>query len=194
MLIPRIPEEGLPAPTESPAIEIIPTSDGYIAAPIAVLASGPETVRGIMPDDWRFVSRGTVIIDEQSGRLSIDTADDLPSEPSTRLVFEKQPAVMRILKSLGDTALDGYLIDYRHVTSHCIEDRGLNEGVASAQYMEVQQLHDTQLPLGVLFQNLDNAQYIGHPDLAEEAAYLAKEVDQFASELFQQIKPRRAQL
>jgi hypothetical protein len=135
---------------------------------------------------WVDFSAGSAQVDERSYRVSIDTNDNRQPIPETLRRLREQPAIMRVLRSIGEHAtnmVDGYIIDFRWVQKIIYDDRGLDEGTGSAEFMQRQQDYKTVLPLGAVFQDDEKTLYVGHPALHNEALQLAGWVDGIARSL-----------
>lgn len=193
----RVPDSPTQEPAEAVVLtqfdDVLTPSDGYIAAPASVRVKRKPKIYDIMPGDWRFVSNSSTMVDEDSGRMSIDPRDNLPPQPTRVEDLEARPAVMRVLRGIGERALDGYIIDFRYVTLPLFEDRELSEGVGSAAFMQRQQDYGAELPLGVIFKDIDTVRYIGHAEVVHDALHLAQQVDVFVQKLKHPVAPRRAQ-
>jgi hypothetical protein len=162
------------------------TDGGYITVPESVLAGRKMLVRDIMPGEYRYVMKATTPIDKDSGRIVIDTNDGVPPEGVTKLAeLDYRPAAMRVLYGLGQQSVTGFVIDFRRVREPVFDNIGLADGVFSPVFAERQELHATELPIGVLFNDLDRVHYVGAPGGRSAALWLAQQVDKLAIDLQQ---------
>lgn len=179
-------ERDLPTPVGDNFDDYAPTDNGYIALPPSMRAGDTTKIHTMFPGDCTFISAGSAQVDERSYRVSIDTNDNRQPIPETLRRLREQPAIMRVLRSIGEHAtnmVDGYIIDFRWVQKIIYDDRGLDEGTGSAEFMQRQQDYKTVLPLGAVFQDDEKTLYVGHPALHNEALQLAGWVDGIARSL-----------
>lgn len=160
-----------------------PASGGYIAAPASVRAAGKNLIQNLLPGDWRLVMHVSAQLDQDSGIVSLDTTDSIPGKPTQLSELETRVGVMRILRGMGDKALDGWVLDYRYVKKPKTDDRELSEGVGSIKFMEAQSKFGAVLPLGAVFNDDGEPHYIGKPEAKAETLWLAQQVDELVHEL-----------
>jgi len=155
--------------------KILPQNGGIVVPETVV--EGISRINNLPPDDWAFVSRGSVVRDMSTGELVIDTVDRIPEEPASLTELELRPAVMRVIRVIGDVAIDGYLVDYRRIKVFDRSNRGLEHGVDSPEHQEIRTNLGAALPLGVIFAVYEETHYYGDENFADQALRLANSVD-----------------
>ncbi len=157
-------------------------SDGQIIIPPAVSDAVPLRLRNLPPDEIAFAGANTVMRDSATNALMIDSYDLAQALPTSEWALRSNPAVMRVIASLGGQAVDGFLVDYRHIALHSHRYSGLEEGTDSAQFQSLRESCATIFPLGVLLNDAGKVHYIGHPELQDHATNMMQRVDAFVAE------------
>lgn len=176
-------KENQPQPIGETFDNEAPTDNGYIALPLSMQLCDGTKILTMLPGEFSFISAGSAQVDERSHRISLDTNDTKQDIPRTLKDLRERPAIMRVLRGIGEHAArmaDGYVMDFRWVQKIIYDDRGLDEGIGSAEFMQRQDDYETVLPLGVIFLDDDKTLYVGAPEVRNEALQLASWVDAVA--------------
>lgn len=141
-----------------------------VLSPEAVSKYGD--VENIVPGDMRFVRSNTVVFDQFTRRVMVDTADFVPEEQDGMLY---KIAVRKISVPIKDSMVEGYVVDARYGQfsvsermSH--EDGGVHE--AALKFRPV-------APLAIVYRNrlTDTDEATGVPGTESSLQLLMDEVD-----------------
>jgi hypothetical protein len=157
-------------------------ADGLIKVPQSALDALPYILGNIPYDEIVYVDRQTVTLDSKTKAVMIDTKDFVSTLPASEVSLREKPAVMRVIASIGGSALEGFLVDYRHIGFPLQRDYGLSDGKDSIRFQEHQEKYGTAFPLGILLNNSGSAEYIGREEVRDSAEHMMKRVDDFIAE------------
>lgn len=173
--------------SESAQIQFNKTNPPLVI-PDELLLEARRSVQGMSPDDIAFAKPNTVVIDNGTSRLLIDTQDPLPPLIEKLQQRELQPALLRLVRLVGHTAYDGYLVDMRYVRKPPIVNRS-EQDEEPLEQTEQWQVLGTANPLGALFLSGDHVQYVGELELEETGRRFAECVDKYYRALHEGKNP-----
>lgn len=168
---------------------ITPVSEGGVVVPRAAMEGVPQQLANIPPDEIVYAGPGSVVRDVETGQLTLDTYDMALGYPTMEWWVRQNPAVMRVVRVLGDKALDGYLVDCRRIGVFTYRDMDLENGPESQQFQRYRERAGTVFPLGALFNLGGFVEYVGHPELQDLAEDMMRRIDRYFSEA--QISPHK---
>lgn len=166
--------------------------ESYKAAPLVVpdelLIEARKSVQGMLPDEIAFAKSDTVVIDNTTGRLLLDTKDPLSPLIDRIQNRESQPALLRLVRLVGEVAIDGFIVDMRYIKKPRLVLRSENELGALEDSDQWRDLLTVD-PLGALFSTGEYTQYIGELKVQDTARRFAESVDLYYRNLAQGMPP-----
>lgn len=160
--------------------KVIPLGqDGTVPVPDEVIDSTSLRIGNMPPSEVFYASSSSVMYDQHTRALTIDARDFVLPLPTAEQQLLYNPALMRVMKAMGNRVVDGLLVDYRRVRFPRYRDSGLGHGTDSDLYNRLQDNYGTAFPLGAVFVRAGEVVYHGPEELVENVQGMMACIDAY---------------
>lgn len=165
----------------SPFAETTHVSPGDVRMSEIAIEQSTGELNELLPGQWSLGQRESVLYDQSSRRLLVDTWDKYLTLAS-RLTFNESPAIARVGAESNGVARLGYVANLSYIRSH--HHRMINLGlddmsIDDAQLHRRAETYGTQLLGGVVLREFGRLRYEGEPEYEEGAALFTEQLDEF---------------
>ena len=167
----------------------VPT--GEVRFSEAALNQPAGTLRDLLPGQWGFGQTHSILADRESGRLVVDTYDQIIHWVSDEHI-KYNPAIVRVNATINNTTVFGYVADLSHVQSllYLHAPMGLDSGENDAYALEKRRkMTGAQLLGGVVLREFGRQHYYGEEAFCEQAAMFSDQLNDFAIHLKKSATP-----
>lgn len=164
---------------------------GSVRVSETTLSQPSGIIRDLAPGEWAYGQPTSVIYDEDSKLLLIDTFDSY-AKTIDRKMIEQNPAIMRVVARIGNLSVASYIADLSHIKSlhHRHLSLGIKDGDTTSPRLEQRiKSRGTEFLGGVILREFDSSHYYGEGAFVDQAAEFKVVMEDFAYVARKSAKP-----
>lgn len=166
-----------------PEIENQRYKNRLIAVPEIYLLEAKARIGSMLPGEMQFAGSKTVVVDEVSNGLLIDTIEHIQKPVKSPYERHSRPALLKTLYVVGGIEFEGFLVDYRYVVPEM--RRRSDEETPDPENCDEWTQFRSEHPLGVMFLIEGESVYSGHGVCKQDTKEFCNAIDVYYAALEQ---------
>jgi hypothetical protein len=143
-----------------------------------------------MPINDVFYANGvSVLYDTTTRELMVDTNDYISPAPKREEEYRTNPALMKVIRSIGGKATTAYLVDMRYVRFPRSRSAQLEDGRDTETFAALQRDYGTEFALAHVILKDNEVEYFGREELIADMQGLMARVDDYLDKIRGKLQP-----